>query len=150
MLKPSVQVREEGGVLTAEFWDCLRLDPAPIGTLRAEFEEYRKRTGKSELVVDLIGVTFAGSASLGLFLAMRKSGARLIFCNVDPNIREVFRVSNLDPLFSFATDKPSAIARAGQPRETADGPSPLPATPRPGASGSAHAPLRRRKTTEGK
>ncbi len=148
MLKPSVQVREEGGVLTAEFWDCLRLDPAPIGTLRSLFEAYRKRTGKAELVVDLNGVTYAGSASLGLFLAMRKSGARLIFCNVDPNVREVFRVSSLDPLFSFADDKSAAIARAVLPRETpAEGVPANPATPRAPSNGSAQAPLRRRKTT---
>jgi anti-anti-sigma factor len=147
MLKPSVQVREEGGVLTAEFWDCLRLDPAPITTLRTTFEDYRKRSGKSDLVVDLNGVAFAGSAALGGFLGMRKAGARLIFCNVDPNIREVFRVSKLDPLFSFAEDKPAAIALAHQLRESpADGAS-SPPVPRPDPSKSGPAPLRRRKPT---
>src|SRR5687768_8525955 len=30
MLKPTVEVRIEGGVLVAEFWDCLRLDPTPV------------------------------------------------------------------------------------------------------------------------
>ena len=34
MLKPTVEVRNEGGVLVAEFWDCLRLDPAPVRDIR--------------------------------------------------------------------------------------------------------------------
>lgn len=148
MLKPSVQIREEDGVITAEFWDCLRLDPAPIGDLRKAFEDYRKRTGRSELVVDLNGVAFAGSAALGGFLAMRKSGARLIFCNVDATVREVFRVSKLDPLFGFATDKPAAIAMAKAPRDThAEGTPAVAPTQRPVPSSTGPAPLRRRKTS---
>ena len=148
MLKPSVQIREEGGVITAEFWDCLRLDPAPITTLRTAFEDYRRRTGKAELVVDLNGVAFAGSAALGGFLGMRRAGAKLIFCNVDPNVREVFRVSKLDPLFSFAEDKPAAITLAKQPRDTPqDGVPAVPPPPRPEPGSSGPAPLRRRKTT---
>ena len=145
MLKPSVEIREEDGVLTAEFWDCLRLDPAPVGVLRQAFEEYRKRTGSTALVADLNGVAFAGSASLGGFLAIRRAGARVVFCNVDPNVLEVFRVSKLDPLFLFAPDKPAAIALAKQP---ADGPDPFAKPkPKPEAKPSGPAPLRRRKAT---
>ncbi len=143
MLKPSVQVREEDGVLTAEFWDCLRLDPAPIGDLRREFEGYHKRTGKSALVVDLNGVTFAGSAALGGFLGIRKQGAKIIFCNLDPTVREVFRVSKLDPLFHFAEDKPAALALANAPDDAPHAPN----SPRPDAPPPGPAPLRRRRPT---
>lgn len=146
MLKPWVQVREESGVMTAEFWDCLRLDPAPVSDLRKLFDDYKVRTGRAELVVDLNGVTFAGSAALGGFLGMRRSGARLIFCNVDTNIREVFRVSKLEPLFSFAADKPAALAMANSPRDTP--PDGLPAVapaPRTSSASPGSTPLRRRK-----
>ncbi len=141
MLKPSVQIREESGVLTAEFWDCLRLDPAPVVDLRKHFEDFHRRTGRDEVVVDLNGVAFAGSAALGGFLAMRKHGARLIFCNVDATVREVFRVSKLDNLFRFAPDKPAAIALANTPEDAVkDEP-----TPRPNSPSSGPAPLRRRR-----
>ena len=145
MLKPSVQVREEDGVLTAEFWDCLRLDPAPVSDLRIAFDAYRKRTNRAEVVVDLNGVTFAGSAALGGFLAMKRAGARIIFCNVDPTVREVFRVSHLDPLFAFADDKPSALIQANLPRDTPpDGLAPV-SPPKPLSPGGP-TPLKRRKT----
>ena len=55
--------------------------------------------GRPELVVDLNGVTFAGSAALGGFLALnrlaRQRGGRIAFCHVDVNVFEVFRVSKL-------------------------------------------------------
>lgn len=147
MLKPSVQVGEEGGVLTAEFWDCLRLDPAPIVVLRKAFEAHHKRTGQSEVVVDLNGVAFAGSAALGGFLAMRRAGAKPIFCNVDPTVREVFRVSKLEPLFAFAGDRPAALALARLARDGhADGSPAAPTPPRPNTPPPGPAPLRRRKT----
>lgn len=141
MLKPSVQVRDEDGILTAEFWDCLRLDPAPVTALRQAFDDHRKKTGSVALVVDLNGVAFAGSAALGGFLAIRRAGARVIFCNVDTNVREVFRVSKLDPLFTFAPDKPAALLAAKGPADSLFPP------PAPKTESSGPAPLRRRKST---
>jgi anti-anti-sigma factor len=136
MLKPSVEVRDEGGVLVAEFWDCLRLDPAPVQELRKRFETHLRNQGRPDLVVDLNGVGFAGSAALGGFvavhrLAKQKSG-RLIFCNVDPTVKEVLRVSKLDTLFAIVADKPAALALAATPGEKSaetarDTPAPPPA-----------------------
>jgi anti-anti-sigma factor len=121
MLKPSVQVHNDNGVMIAEFWDCFRLDPAPVQELRKKYEAHLVARGRPELVVDLLGVGFAGSAALGNFVALhrvaRQNDGRLIFCNVDPNVIEVLRVSRLDPLFSFAADRPAAVAQAFAPRQ---------------------------------
>ena len=123
MLKPRVEVRKVGGVLVAEFWDCLRLDPAPVRDLRQHYEAHARTKGKPDLVVDLNGVSFAGSASLGGFLALHRltvqQGGRVIFCNVDENVHEVFRISKLNPMFSFVDDLPTALAMASGP--SADG-----------------------------
>lgn len=148
MLKPTVQVHDVDGVLVAEFWDCLRLDPAPVQDLRKEFDAHRQRHGRPELVVDLSGVGFAGSAALGGFLALRRQGARLIFCNVDPTVREVFRVSKLEPLFGFEADRAAALAHALAHANGAAEPAGTPpaadgqATPTPPAAPS-RPPLRR-------
>ncbi len=141
MLKPTVEVRLEDGVLVAEFWDCLRLDPAPVVELRNKYESHLKTRGRSELVIDLNGVSFAGSASLGHFVSLnrvaRQQGGRLIFCNVDESVLEVFRISKLAPLFSFVTDKPAAlhlaVAGPADPDETS--PAPAPSTGPPPTSG---------------
>ncbi len=140
MLKPMVQVREQDGLLVSEFWDCLRLDPAPVQDLRKHYETHLRGGKRPDLVVDLNGVTFAGSASLGGFLALRKlaqpRGGRVIFCNVDPTVLEVFRVSRLTTLFDFAPDLPAAmvLAAAGPPPAASPPSTPSRIEPRP-ASG---------------
>lgn len=130
MLKPMVQVREQDGLLTAEFWDCLRLDPAPVQDLRKHFEAHLRANKKPDLIVDLNGVGFAGSAALGGFLTLRKlaqpKSGRVVFCNVDPTVFEVFRVSRLSTLFDFVADMPAALALIAEGPPSTDSPPPPP------------------------
>jgi anti-anti-sigma factor len=122
MLKPSVQVHNVDGILVAEFWDCLRLDPAPVQDLRKHYEAHLQRPGRPELVVDLSGVGFAGSAALGNFVALhrmvRQHGGRIVFCHVDPTVAEVFRASKLESLFQFAADREAALRAIREPAES--------------------------------
>ena len=112
MLKPSVELREEPGVLVAEFWDCLRMDPKPVVDLRLQYIQLSAKTGLKDLIVDMNGVEFSGSASLSGFLALsrnvKQAGGRMIFCNVDINVREVFQVSKLEAMFTFTENKTTA------------------------------------------
>jgi len=112
--------------MLAEFWDCLRLDPAPVLDLRARYEKHLLGGGRPELIVDLAGVGFAGSAALGNFVALhriaRQKGGRLIFCHVEPTVAEAFRASTLDKLFDFAADRDAAISAAKRgPRSDSSG-----------------------------
>jgi anti-anti-sigma factor len=146
MLKPTVQVHTEEHALVAEFWECLRLDPAPVKEIRSKYEAHLRSNGRPMLVVDLLGVGFAGSAALGLFVTLqrlvRQWGGQIIFCNVDPTVHEVFRISKLDSMFVFVSDRPAALALAASLDDESDGPdsppvpSPPPA-PRPPEPGSA-------------
>ncbi|MFI5455877.1 MAG: STAS domain-containing protein [Isosphaerales bacterium] len=126
MLKPSLETHNVDGILVAEFWECFRLDPAPVHDLRTQYESHRKGHGRPEVVVDLSGVGFAGSAALGIFVALqrlaRQNGGKIVFCNVDPTVSEVFRASKLDSLFEFAADRPAALraikeGTTAEPRE---------------------------------
>src|SRR5271163_3323112 len=113
MLKPALETHNVDGILVAEFWDCLRLDPAPVQDLRAVYEKHVRNGGRPEVAVDLSGVGFAGSAALGNFVALHRaaagSGGRLVLCNVDPTVREVLRASKLDVFFEFAGDRADAL-----------------------------------------
>jgi anti-anti-sigma factor len=119
MLKPSVQIHNMDGILVAEFWDCLRLDPAPVQDLRKHYEAHIQAHGRPELVVDLSGVGFAGSAALGNFVALhrlvRPNGGRIVFCNVEPTVSEVFRASKLESLFVFEADREAALRSIRDP-----------------------------------
>lgn len=117
VLKPSVELREEPGVLVAEFWDCLRLDPKPVADLRVRYSQLSAKTGLKDLIIDLSGIDFAGSAALSGFLslgrAIKQMGGRMVFCNVDLNVAEIFQVSKLGGMFQFSEDKASARADLG-------------------------------------
>ncbi len=146
MLNPSVEVKARDGVLRAEFWDCLRLDPNPVRELRDAYERHVRSGGKPAVVIDLSGVGFAGSTALSGFVTLKKQGARVVFYNVEPTVREVFRVSSLEPLFVFAADEAAALAAAADPAASGLARSP---TGTPGASSQrpmpAAVPLRRPK-----
>jgi anti-anti-sigma factor len=113
MLKPSIETHNVDGILVAEFWESLRLDPAPVQDLRIHYEAHLKAQGRPDVVIDLSGVGFAGSAALGNFVALqrlvRSKGGRIVFCEVDPTVAEVFRASKLDALFEFVADRPAAL-----------------------------------------
>lgn len=155
MFKPSVQIHNVDGLLVAEFWDCLRLDPAPVQELRNHYEAHVKAGGRPEIVIDLEGVSFSGSAALGNFVALhrtaRQRGGRLVFCNVEPTVSEVFRASKLERLFEFVADREAGIAAANRP--PADAPPPpvdaeivTPDRPRPaGPAPGGLSRLRRKK-----
>jgi anti-anti-sigma factor len=154
MLKPSLETHNVDGILVAEFWDCLRLDPAPVQQLRDKYEAHLKNPGRPEVVVDLSGVGFAGSAALGNFVALhrlaRQRGGRLVLCNVDPTVAEVLRASKLDHLFEFAGDRADALRaikeapQAGGAEWRVDGQPAPPQAKAKGSGGSGPPPLRRR------
>ena len=148
MLKPSVQIHNMDGLLVAEFWDCLRLDPAPIQDLRKHYEAHLQGQGRPELIVDLSGVGFAGSAALGNFVSLhrlvRQHGGRIVFCNVEPTVSEVFRASKLESLFSFESDREAALRAVREhPSDAAHKDRP-PAERRPAAPSPGLSRLRRR------
>ncbi len=141
MLKPRVETRVEDGQMFAEFWDCYRLDVAPVQDLRDQFEAHRKSQGRPHLILNMSGVTFAGSTVLGLFLQMyrsaKPSGGRIALYNVDHNVREVFRASRLDPFFEFTESHEQAVEQLkGPPPELGRA---------SGSAGPTSTPLRRIK-----
>jgi anti-anti-sigma factor len=154
MLKPSIETHNVDGILVAEFWESLRLDPAPVQDLRTHYEAHLKANGRPDVVIDLSGVGFAGSASLGNFVALqrlvRSKGGRIVFCEVDPTVAEVFRASKLDSLFEFVADRPAALLAISDRLPTVPAERKPPATDAtrtdnpspPGRTGSG--PLRRR------
>lgn len=151
MLKPSVQVENVDGILVAEFFDCLRLDPNPVKDLRQKLETHLKAGGRPDMLIDLLGVAFAGSASLGGFVALHRlvapQGGRVVFCNVDETVFEVFRISKLSPMFRFVADRPAAFEVL---RTQANGEAP-PAAPAPPSAPPAPrgaGPLRRSRKTD--
>lgn len=114
MSESRAQIREMCGAVIVEFLDSARLDPAPVRQLRLDLQSLQSRADHANVIVDLKGVGFAGSATLGGLVAIQRDcgtlGGRVVLCNVDPTVREVFRVTRLETLFHFVPDTTSALA----------------------------------------
>jgi anti-anti-sigma factor len=117
-MKPMVEVHTDAHALVAEFWESFKLDPAPVKELASKYEAHLRSGGRPFLVVDLLGVAYALSTALSQFVTLqrlaRSQGGEIIFCNLDPMVREVFRISKLENIFEFASDRPAALARAAE------------------------------------
>ncbi len=70
-------------------------------------------------IVDLSGVPFIGSEGLRLLLMLRRrpGSARMLLCNMQGHVREVFEISGLLPLFDVfaARDEAEHAARSHSP-----------------------------------
>ncbi len=114
MLKPALETHNVDGILVAEFWDCLRLDPAPVQDLRSGVREAREEwraagSGRRLERSRLRGLGRAGEFRGPASSCARQRGGRLVLCNVDPTVREVLRASKLDVFFEFAGDRADAL-----------------------------------------
>lgn len=79
-----------------------RVSSENVQVFRQELEKAR-----CDLLIDFAGVSFVGSAALGVLLSAQKrlsaTGKQLYLCNVTPPIKSVFSISGLEPLFSFVS-----------------------------------------------
>jgi anti-sigma B factor antagonist len=66
------------------------------------------------LIVDFTGVRFFSSQTLGILLDARKKitniKATMVISGINPQLYRVFKITNLDKLFSFYPDAQSAIS----------------------------------------
>ena len=95
-------------------------------SLREDFLKARKLVGARDVVVDFQPVTYLSSASfrplLSLLREVRAQSGRLVLCNLNADVHEVFTVTRLiSPLgampaaFEVQTDVPAAIASLNAP-----------------------------------
>lgn len=109
-----LEVRTEGNIL------IIRLDVVSISAMseiehisqlfRQAVQEHKPR----HLVVDFTGVRFFSSQMLGLLVdiwrRLHDSGGAVTISGINPQLTRVFRITNLDKLFSFYETTEKAIA----------------------------------------
>ncbi len=82
--------------------------------LRKTLNEFSQQN-ESKLVIDLAGVTYLNSAALGVLIAANsnflKRKARIVLCNLDKNIENIFIITKLSLVFEIAEDIDSAIKK---------------------------------------
>ena len=88
------------------FEDERILDEQQIKTLQDSFAPVIEKNEDKKLVLNFQNVMFMTSAVLGLLVRIhkkvRENGGRMQLCNLEPNLRKIFEITQLTKIFEIS------------------------------------------------
>jgi anti-sigma B factor antagonist len=109
----ALTISTEGQIAIACFTGACICDSDEIARASAALRRHIETHRPTALVFDFAGVKFFSSQVLGLLLEARArlqpQGGRVAVTALSPQLERVFRITNLDQLFTFYPDRPSAL-----------------------------------------
>jgi anti-sigma B factor antagonist len=108
-----LEVEEIGDVTVVSFTDKKILDEQNIQIIGEQLFGLVDEQGKKKILLNFGNVEYMSSAALGKLITLNKkvqtSKGKLVLCNIDPQIREVFEITKLDKLFVIRGDEQEAL-----------------------------------------
>jgi anti-sigma B factor antagonist len=102
------------GILTVVFDDARILDETKLDQVGRDLIDMLNKTTEERVILDFRNVKFMSSSMLGKLVQVHKKGAefkvKMKLCSIDPEIRQVFKITKLDKLFDIEADEASARA----------------------------------------
>ncbi|MEM9587412.1 MAG: STAS domain-containing protein [Planctomycetota bacterium] len=106
------QVSDE--VLIVGFSDSKILDSQRIEQVGNELQQSVDQAAHKKLLLNFRGVSFMSSAMITKLVTLNKTckaqGVSLKFCEVSPNVMEVFKITKLTKIFDIQDSEEKAIA----------------------------------------
>jgi anti-sigma B factor antagonist len=110
----SLTTFSKDGILTVVFDDARILDETKLEELGRELIEALNKTSEERVILDFRNVKFMSSSMLGKLVQVHKKAGdfkvKMKLCSIDPEIRQVFKITRLDKLFEIEADEASARA----------------------------------------
>ncbi len=108
-----LEVEDIGDVTVVNFVDRRILDEQNIQVIGEQLFSLVDEVGRRKILLNFGNVEFLSSAALGKLIALQKKlqavGGRLILCNIDPEIYEVFEITRLDKFFTIQKEEQAAL-----------------------------------------
>ena len=108
-----LEVEDIGDVTVVSFTDRKILDEQNIQIIGEQLFGLVDESGRKKLLLNFGNVEYMSSAALGKLITLNKkvqsSGGKLVLCNIDPQIREVFEITKLDKLFVIKGDEQEGL-----------------------------------------
>ncbi|MEM9364543.1 MAG: STAS domain-containing protein [Planctomycetota bacterium] len=103
-----------GEVLLVGFTDSKILDSQRIEVVGRELQESVPQAIHKKMLLNFSGVSFMSSAMITKLVVLNKTckaqGVKLKFCDVSPNLMEVFKITKLNKLFDIQDTEERAVA----------------------------------------
>lgn len=108
-----LEVEDIGDITVVHFIDKKILDEQNIQIIGDQLFELVDKFGRGRLLLNFGNVEYLSSAALGKLITLHKkvntARGKLILCNIDPQIREVFEITKLDKIFTIQRDEQTAL-----------------------------------------
>ena len=108
-----LEVVVEGDVTVVNFIDRKILDEQNIQKIGEDLFSLVDELGRRKILLNFGNVDYLSSAALGKFITLNKkvqaAGGKLILCNIDANIYEVFEITKLNKLFNIQKEEQAAL-----------------------------------------
>ena len=111
--KRRLEVEDIGDVTVVNFVDKKILDEQNISIIGEQLLSLVDELGRRKLLLNFSNVEYLSSAALAKLITMNKkvqqAGGRLILCNIDRQIYEVFEITKLNKLFNIYPAEQEAL-----------------------------------------
>jgi len=111
--KVDAEITKENGVAVVAFKTASISNIEGINAVSDCIKEYIDKNCPNSLVFDFEGVKFFSSNVLGLLLEVRAKletyDGKVVISAINPRLHRVFKITNLDKIFTFFPNKESAI-----------------------------------------
>src|SRR5436309_12111724 len=108
-----LEVEHIGDVTVVNFVDRKILDEQNIQAIGEQLFQLVDELGRRKILLNFGNVEYLSSAALGKLITLNKklqqAGGRLILCNIDAQIYEVFEITKLNKLFSIQREEQAAL-----------------------------------------
>ena len=108
-----LRVEDIDGVAVVSFVDTKIVTEENIQEVGDQLYSLVEDDGHKKILLNFGNVEFLSSAALGKLIALHKKlqavGGRLILCNIDPEIYEVFEITRLDKFFNIQKEEQAAL-----------------------------------------
>src|SRR5437773_1911600 len=108
-----LEVEDIGDATVVHFTDRKILDEQNIQIIGEQLFSLVDELGRRKLLLNFGNVEYLSSAALRKLVTLNKklqqAGGRLILCNIDPQIREVFEITKLNKLFTIHDEEQAAL-----------------------------------------
>jgi anti-sigma B factor antagonist len=108
-----LEVEDIGDVTVVNFTDKKILDEQNIQIIGEQLFSLVDELGRRKLLLNFGNVEYLSSAALGKFITLNKkviaAGGKLVLCNIDPQIYEVFEITRLNKIFNIQKEEQAAL-----------------------------------------
>jgi anti-sigma B factor antagonist len=110
---PRLELKDIGDVTIASFTDRHLLDQKTVEMIGEQLFSLVDGTGRQKLLLDFSNVQDISSLAIGMLVTLNKkiraAGGKLVLCRMDPELREVMAITQLDTMFTIRGDEDEAL-----------------------------------------